>query len=366
MSRGAVAILSTENLLHNANVIREKVKPAKVIAMVKANAYGHGIRSVAARLDGVVDFFGVASIDEALILRKLGLGIKTPIILMEGAFEPHDLSLASIENLHVVFHHQEQIKWLDVKKLPRPLQAWMKIDTGMGRLGFDVTQATAVYEQLSTHRALLHPINIMSHFGCADDKDHPLNKHQINLFNTLVKEFTPLGSQFSLCNSAGLFHFPQCHFDYVRPGLSLYGVSPILGTTGADFDLKPVMTLQTRLISVRFVKKGSSVGYGARFVCPEDMLVGIIAFGYGDGYPYTAQDGTPIFINRIKCGLIGQVSMDMIAIDLRNCPQARIGDPVLLWGEHLPLEEIVSYTAQSSWSLMTGVQHRVKFCWTRS
>ncbi|NBV28503.1 alanine racemase [bacterium] len=363
MSRSAIAILSTENLLHNLNVIKNHVGSAKIIAMIKANAYGHGIRTVASKLDGLVDLLGVASIDEAIALRKHG--VRSPIILMQGVFESNELLLASVEHFHVVFNNFQQLEWLDKIILPRALHAWIKIDTGMGRLGFDLDQAYSVYERLMNHRSLIKPIHVMSHFSAADIIDHPLNQEQIERFKNFTMLIESSGSQLSLCNSAAIFNFPQCHYHYVRPGLALYGVSPLQGRCAEDLGLKPVMSLQTSLISVRTFKKGSLIGYGGRYSCPQDMPIGIIAFGYGDGYPITARDGTPILVNGIKCSLVGRVSMDMIAVDLRACPTAGIGDPVVLWGEDLPIEHITPFTSNISWDILTGVQHRVKFLWTR-
>jgi alanine racemase len=359
MSRSAVAILSTENLLHNISVIRKLCHPTKIIAMVKANAYGHGIRSVALRLEGHVDMFGVASVDEALILRKVD--VKTPIILMQGVFESSELLIASTENFHVVFNNINQIEWLEQAHLPKPLHAWIKINTGMARLGFNLDDAKSVHAKLLKHKNIAKPVRVMSHFACADDKTNPLNAKQINAFSDFVQG---IDSEFSLCNSAGIFNFPECSFDYVRPGLALYGVSPIKGKLAQDYGLKPVMSVKTSLISIQNLKRGDSVGYGATYSCPEDMPVGIATFGYGDGYPITAKNGAPIIVNDTLCSLAGRVSMDMLAIDLRACPNAKIGDPVTLWGEGLPVEKLVDHTSNITWDLLTGVQNRVKFIWT--
>jgi alanine racemase len=362
MSRTAVAILSTENLLHNLKVIKEKAPQSKVIGMVKANAYGHGLRSVSSRLEKHVDMLGVASIDEALILRKIGVQI--PIILAEGVFEANELLVASTEGFHVVFHEEVQLQWLANLSCPLPIQAWLKIDSGMGRLGFDIDKAPAFYDQLSKSRQIAQPIRIMSHLACADDLKNPLNQQQIEAFNGFIKNISGKG-EYSLCNSAGVFQYPTSHHHFVRPGIALYGASPILGKSAAELNLKPVMTLQTSLISIKEMTKGSPIGYGARYMCPEDMRVGIIAFGYGDGYPRSARDGAPILVNNTRCKLVGRVSMDMIAVDLSPCPRAKVGDPVILWGNDLPIEEVAAFTDNVSYDLLTGVQNRVKFHWTR-
>ena len=360
MTRTATAILSTENLLHNLQVIKNKAKPAKVIAMVKANAYGHGIRSVGLRLEGHADMLGVASLDEALALRKVN--IKTDILLSGGVFDPSELLIAATKKLNIVFHNPDQIEWLDKSTLPLPIHAWVLARTGLGRLGFTMEEARKVYQYLSTHPKTHKPIRAMSHFACSDAIDHPLNNQQIERFQNFIKD---VNGEVSLCNSAGVFNFPHCYYDYVRPGLALYGISPMKDVPAESLGLKPVMTLQSSVIAIQHFNRGDTVGYGTRYTCDEDMPVGIIAFGYGDGYPFTAQDGTPVLINNVRCPLVGRVSMDMMAVDLRPCPQAKIGDPALLWGEGLPLEEIAKQTNLITWNIITGIQNRVKFLWTR-
>jgi alanine racemase len=201
----------------------------------------------------------------------------------------------------------------------------------------------------------------MSHFACADESAHPLNQKQIATFSQLCSS---LPGPKSFSNSAAIFQFPNAHYDVVRPGLALYGISPIAGKSAQELGLRPVMTLQTRLIAVRTFKKGASIGYGSQFICPEDMPIGIIAMGYGDGYPRTAQNGTPILVNNIRCQIVGRVSMDMITIDLRGCPAAKVGDHVVLWGNGLPIEEVAPHTAHIPYDLVTNVQQRVKFHWT--
>jgi alanine racemase len=359
MSRAALAILSTENLLHNLDVIKNHAQDSQVIAMIKANGYGHGLRSTALRLEKYVYSFGVASIDEAIALRKVN--IKIPITLMEGVFEPNELLIAACENFHVVFHDATQLEWLKTSSLPCQLTAWLKVDTGMGRLGFTPRYADNAYMQLASNPQIKQPIGIMSHFACADEIAHPLNQQQINNFTQFIQHKAGLKS---FCNSAAIFSFKDHHYDIVRPGLALYGVSPIPNISAADLGLKPVMTLQTRLMAVRDIQKDSSLGYGARFRCPNDMRVGVIAMGYGDGYPRTARDGTPILVNGMRCPLVGRVSMDMITVDVTNCPEAKVDDPVVLWGNGLPIEEVSQYTDQCPYDMLTAVQSRVRFHWT--
>lgn len=359
MSRATLAILSTENLLHNLRVIKQQAPHAKIIAMVKANAYGHGLRSVSLRLEKYVDSLGVASINEALALRRAG--VKGPITLMEGVFCPDELLVASCEKFHIVFHEWTQIRWLQTATLPTPLTAWLKVDTGMGRLGFLPEDVGDAYEQLQASRFIAKPVGLMSHLACADEQEHPLNTQQTKIFKLLTHNFA---GPTSLCNSAALFSLPDHHYTTIRPGISLYGISPFANVTGQQLSLKPVMTLQTGLMAVRQAQKGSSIGYGAQFVCPEAMLIGVIAMGYGDGYPRSARNGTPVLVNGVRCPIVGRISMDMMTVDLRNCPNARVGDPVILWGNGLPLEEVARFTNNVPYDMLTAIQSRVTFHWT--
>lgn len=359
MSRKTFCTLSAANLLHNLNVIRAQAPRSKIIAMVKANAYGHGMAEVAARLDGQVDALGVASIDEALALRKAG--VKAPVVLMEGVFTPDELAQAAEHNFWVTFHSRRQIDWLAHMQLPTPLTAWLKINTGMGRLGFPAAQAADVLRSLSGSASLRQPVGILSHFACADEPGHPLNRKQIDAFRAIAQDHA--GPK-SLCNSAAIFAFPDLHFDWVRPGLALYGASPLAGRSAEELGLKPVMTFSAELIAVQNAARGSSVGYGARFVCPEDMKVGIISVGYGDGYPRSVAEGMPVLVNGVRCPLIGRVSMDMAAVDLRPCANAVAGAEVVLWGKGLPVEDVSGFTDHINYDLLTGMQNRPQVRWT--
>lgn len=360
MSRTALAILSTENLLHNVSIIRNVAPSARIVAMVKANGYGHGLRSTALKLQHVVDMFGVSSIDEALALRKVG--IKTPILLAEGVFEPRELLIASAEKFAVAFHTFTQIDWLMHTILPRPIHGWLKINTGLGRLGFNMEEAHHAYALLHSNRALKEPLTIMSHFACADIPDHPLNAVQRKRITQLT---STLDGAYSVCNSAAVFTMPAMHHQYIRPGIALFGISPVITDSAASLNLKPVMTVRSTLIAVNMMPKGASLGYGARYTCPETMPIGVVAFGYGDGYPITAHDGTPILVNNRRCTLVGRVSMDMLMVDLRPYPNAPIGATVTLWGDELPLEEVVKHTHTIQWEMLTSMQHRVQFLWTQ-
>jgi alanine racemase len=359
MSRAALAILSTENLIHNVNQIKKNAPKSAIMAMVKANAFGHGLRSTSMRIEKHIDNLGVASIDEAIALRKIG--IKCPITLIEGVFEPDELLVASCQKFDVVFHAFEQIQWLKDITVPLPIKAWIKVDSGMGRLGFSLEESKTALEMLKTIKSIQQNIGLMSHLACADETNHELNKKQLNAFDKLAKLWE--GPK-SIANSAAIFNAPNSHYDVVRPGICLYGASPIKDKTALELDLKPVMTLQTRLTAVRTFPKNSTIGYGATYTCHKETKVGIIAIGYGDGYSRKLPNGTPVLVNNVKCSTIGRISMDMTAIDIDSVPNAKIGDPVILWGEQLPIEDIIRNTNLISNELLCGVQSRVKFNWT--
>jgi alanine racemase len=358
MARKTLCTLLTDNLLHNLAVIKIKAPKAKIMAMVKANAYGHGIRSVSQRLEGHVDALGVASIDEAMALRQAS--VKTPITLIEGVFTPEELKLAAVQGFSVVFHSEHQIRWLQEAKLPAPLRAWIKIDTGMGRLGFSPETETKALQILSEHPSVIQPVGIMSHFACADEPENPMNAKQIATFRAFKPAHT---GERSFCNSAAIFAFPEVQYDWVRPGLALYGASPLMGCTAESLKLKPVMTFRTELIAIQNFKRGDKVGYGASYTCPEDMPVGIASVGYGDGFPRIVKPGAVVLINGARCPFVGRVAMDMAAVDLRPYAKAAVGDKVTLWGDGLPIEDLAAFTDRVSYDLLTGIQNRVRFEW---
>lgn len=370
--RPTIAILSTDNLIHNVIVMKNYAKDSKFIAMVKANAYGHGIRSVASRLKSYVDNFGVASIDEALILRKIG--IQNDIILAEGIFEEDELLIASSENFQIVIHNEEQIKWLkNTHYLPNKITIWMKIDSGMGRLGFNIEndekleKVKKIYDDLSKNKFLKDNVRLMSHFACADQKDHPLNTIQISRFEKFCSLIENSHKKIikSFCNSAGIINFPECNYDFVRAGIAMYGISPVNGKTCYDLDLKPVMQLHAKIITIKSISKGESIGYGAKYICDEDKKIAIVSIGYGDGYSRTI-NRAPVMINDRIFYSIGRVSMDMMAIDVTDGDHIKVDDSVILWGENLPIESVASYSENSFYDLLTGVQMRVKFQWTQN
>ncbi len=322
-------------------------------AAVKAEGYGHGLVRVAKTLDA--DAFAVACIEEALTLREAG--IDRPILLLEGIFEAKELVPCARRGLEIAIHHLEQVRMLEQARLEQPLRVWLKIDTGMHRLGLKPERVSTVWQQLRDCPAVRPDIGLMSHLARADERDCDYTVRQHETFEVAA---AGLPGERSLANSAGILGWPQTHFDWVRPGIMLYGASPFVDSFAPDEDLRPVMTLSTRLIAINRLRKGEPVGYGGTWACPEDMDVGVAAVGYGDGYPRHAPSGTPVLLNGREAALIGRVSMDMITLDLRQHPEARIGDPVVLWGEGLPVERIAQLAGTISYTLLCGVTARVK------
>ena len=358
MPRPAIAYLSSKNLRHNISIIQKKAHHSVVIAMIKANAYGHGMVKTAQHIDDLNCYMGVASIDDGIMLRNAG--IKSKILLIQGPFEPEDIPLAIQYDCDMVLHQKEHISWLDGIKTPNKLKVWMKINTGMNRLGFSMEDVEHVYKTLQDHPKVEEGVPILSHFSCASRSDGLMNKYQLQCFKDLKSK---IDTKFSLANTGGIFHFPESHYDYVRPGIAMYGVSSLPGIMADDLNLKPVMTVKSIVNAVRHVKKGEYIGYSATYQAKEDMVMAVIAFGHADGYPVTAPAGTPILVNGMRCPIIGPVSMDMIILDVTKIKDVKIGDEVVVWGDGLPLDEIMQHTKVSPGSMLALLRDRVKYIW---
>lgn len=350
MDYGAVAHINLDALQHNLRRVQEFAPRSKIMAMLKANAYGHGLVHAAKYLSSA-DAFGLAYLAEALELRAAGINKR--LVLMHGFINDEELQLCADYNIDAVIHSHEQLDILHQAKLNKKISAWLKIDTGMHRLGFDIKEAEAACQQLEKNPLIQKPIFIMTHFAEADDLASVVTQQQMDCFEG--------EGILSMANSAGIIAWPQSHADWVRPGIMLYGVSPFADKTGLEFGLKPVMALQAKLLATKILAKGDKVGYGGTYECPENMPIGIAGIGYGDGYPWYAKNGTPVLVNGIKCQLAGRVSMDMITIDLRNNPNARAGDSVILWGDGLPVEHIARNADTIPYELFCRLTGRVQF-----
>jgi alanine racemase len=353
MTRPARARINLQALQHNFSRVQQAAPHSKIMAIIKANAYGHGLVRVAQALPDA-DAFGVACVDEAISLREAGFDRR--IVLLEGLFTAEDVGLVNGYQLDVVIHHESQLALLEQGSLLRPLDVWVKLDTGMHRLGFSPGSVNAVTARLRDIPQLAN-IRYMSHFPCADDLDNSSTPSQRQVFLDAVATTT---AEQSLANSAAILGWPDTHLDWVRPGIMMYGGSPLAGRSAASLDLQPVMTLGTRLIAVNARRAGDAIGYGGDWVCPAGMLIGVAAIGYGDGYPRHAPSGTTVLVNGKPAALAGRVSMDMICIDLSDHAAAKVGDEVILWGEGLPVDEVAAAASSISYELLCGVGSRVQ------
>jgi alanine racemase len=350
---GPRAIIDSAALKHNLNVVRSHAPQSKVMAVVKANAYGHGIVPTARALNGA-DAFGVARLPEALALRAAGLA--HPIVLLEGVFTREEIDAAAAHRLEMVVHSWEQIDQLETWRGSRPLRVWLKVDTGMNRLGFRIEEFPVAWQRLRSIPVLRDAPRLMTHLACADSVDDPRTSIQIAKFRALADT---LGLERSIANSAGLLAWPDARVEWVRPGLMLYGIAPFPKQTGAQVGLRPVMTLATRLIALRSVTVGEEVGYGGTWRATRDARIGIAAIGYGDGYPRQVGSGSPVLVRDRELKIAGRVSMDMIAIDLEGMPDARVGDEVTLWGRTLCVEQIAECAGTIPYELVCGISQRV-------
>jgi alanine racemase len=371
----AWATIDLHALRNNFVLAHARQPGASMVAVVKANAYGHGLLAVARALRDEMaagDCFGVASLDEAMALRRGGL--TQPILLLEGVLTWEELQLAVAHDCHLVVHASYQLELLQqlfMQSVPaQGLTIWLKVDTGMHRLGLAPGEFSAAWQCLHAHPGV-HRLVVMSHFACADDPANPMTKRQFaSLQETLaLADLKPADCELSLAASATILQWPELHYQWLRPGIMLYGGSAILGENGVDRGLRPVMSLRSRLIACRDVAAGESIGYGATYTCGKNMRIGVISIGYGDGYPRHAPLGTPVLIRcrtggrelQVRAPLCARVSMDLLVVDLSACHLAQPGDEVLLWGEGLPADEIARLSGTISYELFCQVTSRVHY-----
>ena len=354
MSRPAKVVINLSAIRQNFGRIRTIAPEFRVMAIVKADAYGQGLVRIAQRLEQA-DAFGVACLEEGRELRQAK--IQQRIILLEGPYSGEELTKISQLGLDMVVHDLSQVEMLEQNQLNKPVCIWLKLDTGMHRLGFSPDLASEALARLE-QSAGVKEIRLMTHLASANNREDPMTRKQLQCFSQFNEN---MSLEKTIANSAGILAFPDAHVDWVRPGIMLYGVSPFSDSNGSQEGLKPVMTLQSKLITVRALKAGDPVGYGATWRCPEDMSVGVVAAGYGDGYPRHAESGTPVLVNGKRVELIGRASMDMLTVDLRSQSQAKTGDPVVLWGEGLPVEEVANHAGTIPYEVLCAVHKRLKF-----
>jgi len=350
---GAVAYVSPQALTHNLARVRALAPRARVLAVVKADAYGHGLVAAARALAGA-DGFAVARLAEAERLRAAGF--RQRVLLLPGVDRAEDLAYAARLGLDLAVHHDDQVRL--VEQAPSGLRArlWLKVDSGMHRLGIAPQHAAAVHARLAASGMSPEPVRVMTHLADADDRARPTTDAQVSTFRACT---AGLAVECSVANSAGVLAWPHTHGDWVRPGIMLYGVSPFAGETGADAGLRPAMRLVTRLFAVNRIPAGGGVGYGGTFVAPEDMPMGAVAAGYADGFPRHAPAGTPLLVAGRAAPMAGRVSMDTLTVDLRGHPRARPGDEVVLWGAELPVERLAEAAGTIGYELLCRVGSRV-------
>lgn len=355
MSRATCATIHLGALRDNLHRLRELSAGTRIMAVVKADGYGHGLERVA-RVLGQADAFGVACIADGRRLRAAG--IRQRIVVLSGIDEASDIAEMHRLGLESVIHHDSQIDWLAADRDPRPLKVWLKIDSGMHRLGFAPELVGAAQSRLLALPNVDRDIGWMTHLANSDVFGDTQTLAQISCFENLVAD---LPGARTLSNSAGVLGWPQARGQWARPGGLLYGISLVAGTSGADFGFRPAMTLSSKLVAINRIGKGEPIGYAATWTCPEDVDIGVVQIGYGDGYPRSAAVGTPVLVNGRQASLVGRVSMDLITIDLRGHGDARVGDPVILWGPDLPVEHIAEHAGTIGYDLVCGMTRRVRF-----
>jgi alanine racemase len=345
------ATIDLSALEHNLKLAKRLAPRSRVMAVVKANAYGHGLLRTAQALADA-DGFAVLEVDAGIRLR--GAGHRQTILLLEGFFTLEELPLIEQHRLTIVVHSAEQLKMLVSCAPARRLEVFLKINTGMNRLGFRPQELGGALAALKSHRGI-GSVTLMTHFASADGEDGVAE--QVRVFNEAA---AGTGLPRSLANSPALLRFPETHADWVRPGLMLYGSSPLPKQSAEELGLRPAMTLATQILAIQTLKAGDRVGYRGRFAADAAMRVGMVAGGYADGYPRGAPSGTPVLVDGVRTRTLGLVAMDMLCVDLNSVPHARVGSPVVLWGDGLPVEDVAKSAERVSYELLCALPRRVR------
>lgn len=353
MSRANQARLDLDALRHNLGLARQLAPGSRVMCVVKANAYGHGAVTIARALDPHTDALAVACIEEALELREAG--VVSPILLLEGWFSADELQVAAAQNLWVMIDNERQMQWLEQASLSQPVTCWLKVDTGMHRLGVAPQQAATFHQRLLACPNRRGEVVTCTHFACADEPDNPMTRRQLAQFEAVS---AGLQGPRSAANSAGVLAWPDSCYDWIRPGYMLYGNSPLAAPHPNAEALRPVMTLVSSVISLREIECGETVGYGATWTAQRRSRIATVSIGYGDGYPRLAGNGTPVLVNGQRAPLAGRVSMDMITVDVTELEGVNIGDEVVLWGQGLAASEVAACADTIGYELTTRMPAR--------
>lgn len=355
MTPAAYALLDLDAVRHNLQVVKQHAPLAKVMAVIKANGYGHGLLRIAATLLHDVDAVAVARSDEGIRLRKAGFD--KPVTVLEGFVCLDELQGLYAHGLDAVIHSPRQVDLLQQIQRQDSISVWLKLDSGMNRLGFKPGEFKQAYQRLAQCKQVRQPVGLMTHLASADELSDAKTAQQIDLFNETVSDCQ--GPR-SIANSAAILGWQNALAEWVRPGIMLFGCSPFADTQGVKFGLHAVMSLHSRVIAVKRLAAGETVGYGGSWKAEHDTLLGVVAIGYGDGYPRHVRPGTPVLVNNKPVPLIGRVSMDMITVDLQSQPDTQPGDPVTLWGPGLPVETIARAADTIPYTLLCGITQRVQ------
>jgi alanine racemase len=351
MPRPIRATISAAALAHNLGIARQHAGPAKIWAVVKANAYGHGLVRAAQALKEA-DGFALLDFVDALRLRHAG--VTQPVLMLEGFFKAEDLPLLTRHRLTPVIHNIEQIEMLDKSRPEAPLDVYLKVNSGMNRLGFALDNVRVALTALKSN-AGIGSVTLMTHFADAEGEEGIAG--QLQWFGVLTRGFE---AQRSVANSAALLRFPEeSRADWVRPGIMLYGCSPFAFKTAEEIGLKPAMTLASEIVAVQHLEQGERVGYGFTYQAAQEMTIGVVACGYADGYPRHAPSGTPVLVAGKRTQTVGRVSMDMICVDISDIEEAYVGTPVTLWGDGLPCDEVAHSSGTVSYELLCALAPRV-------
>ncbi|MDA9272185.1 alanine racemase [bacterium] len=355
MSRPTYVSIDTDALLHNVARVKQCAPGKKIIAMIKANAYGCGLASVVPVLDGEVDAFGVACLEEAMAVRALG--INRNCVLFQGVFSADELAYVARYSFQCVVHHEPQLQWILETPLDRKIKVWVKVNTGMQRLGFDCDDVMRVMTALLACPWVDDDISVMTHLASSDEPNHISNQHQLKKMDDLYLPHANITR--SIANSAAILALPKAHADVVRPGIMLYGVSPFTNQCGRELGLLPVMRFMSTVTVIHHYPAYAPVGYGGIWQSDKPSIIGVVSVGYGDGYPRHIAENTPVWVNGYFAPIVGRVSMDMITIDLTHCPGVQLGDCVELWGDHIPVEDIARSAETIGYELICKVTSRV-------
>ena len=352
--RPTKAFIDLDALRHNLGVAARLAPASKNVAVIKANAYGHGMVEAGLALQSSADALAVATINEALTLRDAG--IKCPLLVLQGVSSRKDLQEAVARDLWLMLNDRSQIDKVLGVPVDGSIKAWLKVDSGMHRLGVPLDEAEEACSALLASPKLCQPPVLATHMACADDLDSPFTPLQLERFLSFA---SGRGLPLSMANSASIMHWPETHGEWNRPGFMLYGASPLNTFDGDGLGLAPVMTLASEIMAIHDLQAGEGVGYGQRWVAEKAARIGTVSVGYGDGYPRHAQNGTPVLVKGRQMKLAGTVSMDMITVDLTGHDDIRVGDPVELWGRNLCVNEVAANAGTIGYEILAGMTSRV-------